>query len=83
MLSEEFSSLARKCGPTIPLDSTLQMHFLAYSILVTAIVVVFVELAIITWIRWKYMDSPPLSAAMQVGFGGALVFATGILIGSG
>jgi hypothetical protein len=50
---------------------------------VIAIVVVFVELAVITWIRWKYMDSPPLSAAMQVGFGGALVFATGILIGSG
>ena len=50
---------------------------------VIAIAVVFVELAVITWIRWKYMDSPPLSAAMQVGFGGALVFATGILIGSG
>jgi rubrerythrin len=50
---------------------------------VIAIMVVFVELAVITWIRWKYMDSPPLSAAMQVGFGGALVFATGILIGSG
>jgi hypothetical protein len=29
------------------------------------------------------MDTPPFSAAMQVGFGGALVFATGILIGSG
>jgi rubrerythrin len=50
---------------------------------IIAIIVVFVELAVITWIRWKYMDSPPLSAAMQVGFGGALVFATGILIGSG
>ena len=47
-----------------------------------AIGVVIVELAIISWIRWKYMDTPPLSAALQVGFGGALVFATGILIGS-
>jgi len=37
---------------------------------------------VITWIRWRYMDTPPLSAAMQVGFGGALVFLTGILIGS-
>ena len=54
-----------------------------YTAMVIAIAVVFVELAVITWIRWKYMDSPPLSAAMQVGFGGALVFATGILIGSG
>ena len=48
-----------------------------------AIGVVVVELAVISWIRWKYMDTPPLSAAMQVAFGGALVFATGVLIGSG
>jgi rubrerythrin len=47
-----------------------------------AIAVVVLELAIISWIRWKYMDTPPFSAAMQVAFGGALVFATGILIGS-
>ena len=44
--------------------------------------VVVVELAIISWIRWKYMDSNPLSAAFQVMFGGALVFACGVLIGS-
>ena len=47
-----------------------------------AVVVVVAELAVITWVRWKYMDTPPVSAAMQVGFGGALVFATGILIGN-
>ena len=47
-----------------------------------AIGVVVVELAAISWIRWKYMDTPPVSAAFQVAFGGALVFATGILIGS-
>jgi erythrin-vacuolar iron transport family protein len=47
-----------------------------------AIGVVVVELAAISWIRWKYMDTPPISAAFQVAFGGALVFATGILIGS-
>ena len=54
-----------------------------YTATALAIAVVFVELGVITWIRWKYMDTPPVSAAMQVGFGGALVFATGILIGSG
>jgi rubrerythrin len=47
-----------------------------------AFVVVLVELAVISWIRWRYMDTPPISAALQVGFGGALVFATGILIGN-
>jgi len=47
-----------------------------------AIVVVVIELAIIAWIRWKYMDTPPFSAAVQVAFGGALVFAAGVLIGS-
>jgi hypothetical protein len=44
--------------------------------------VVVVELAVISWVRWKYMDTPPISAAFQVAFGGALVFAAGILIGS-
>jgi rubrerythrin len=44
--------------------------------------VVIIELAVISWIRWKYMDTPPMAAAFQVMFGGALVFATGILIGS-
>ncbi len=64
-------------GHTLPY---LIPDFMTATIL--AICVVFVELAIISWIRWKYMDTPPVSAAMQVGFGGALVFATGILIGS-
>lgn len=50
---------------------------------ITAICVVIVELGIITWIRCKFMDTPPFSAALQIGFGGALVFATGILIGNG
>jgi len=47
-----------------------------------AIAVVLVELATITWVRHRFMDTPPLSAAMQVALGGALVFATGILIGN-
>jgi len=47
-----------------------------------AIFVVLVELATITWVRNRFMDTPPVSAAVQVAFGGALVLATGILIGS-
>lgn len=44
--------------------------------------VVAVELAAISWIRMRYMDTPFLQAAFQVVVGGALVFAAGILIGS-
>jgi rubrerythrin len=44
--------------------------------------VVVVELAAISWIRWRYMDTNFASAAFQVMFGGALVLACGILIGS-
>ena len=47
-----------------------------------AILVVVIELGIISWIRHRYMETPPLSAALQVGLGGALVFITGVLIGS-
>jgi rubrerythrin len=50
--------------------------------MIAAIAVVVLELAAITWIRNRYMDTPPLSAALQVGLGGALVFVTGVLIGS-
>jgi len=44
--------------------------------------VVVAELGVITWIRHRYMDSPWISAALQVGLGGVLVFITGALIGS-
>jgi len=37
---------------------------------------------VISWIRQKYMETSAVSAALQVGLGGALVFATGVLIGS-
>ncbi|MBX9842455.1 MAG: rubrerythrin [Xanthobacteraceae bacterium] len=49
---------------------------------VVAIAVVVIELAVISWIRHRYMDTPLLSAAFQVMVGGALVFLAGILIGS-
>ena len=47
-----------------------------------AMVVVAAELAAISYIRHRYMDTPFLSAAFQVVLGGTLVFLTGILIGS-
>jgi rubrerythrin len=47
-----------------------------------AIVVVVLELAAISYIRYRYMDTPFLAAAFQVVIGGALVFLAGILIGS-
>jgi len=47
-----------------------------------AVFVVAVELATISYIRHRYMDTPILSATFQVVLGGVLVFATGILIGS-
>jgi rubrerythrin len=47
-----------------------------------AVLVVVIELGIISWIRHRYMETPALSAALQVGLGGILVFVTGVLIGS-
>jgi erythrin-vacuolar iron transport family protein len=50
--------------------------------MVAAVIVVLLELGVITWIRHRFMQTPTLSAALQVGLGGALVFLTGVLIGS-
>jgi erythrin-vacuolar iron transport family protein len=47
-----------------------------------AMVIVVIELGVISWIRYKYMDTPFLKAAFQIAVGGFLVFLTGILIGS-
>ena len=64
-------------GHTLPY---LIPHFMTATIVAIAVVVV--ELATISWIRYKYMDTPFLNAAFQVMVGGALVFAAGILIGN-
>lgn len=48
-----------------------------------AIIVVAFELAAISWIRRRYMDTPLLAAIFQVVVGGILVFLAGWLIGSG
>ncbi|HZT70067.1 MAG TPA: ferritin family protein [Terriglobia bacterium] len=46
-----------------------------------AVIVVLLELSTISWVRHRYMDTPALSAAVQVLLGGVLVFLAGILIG--
>lgn len=48
-----------------------------------AFTVVFIELWAIAWIQNRWMQTPFWRAALQVVVGGGLVFATGVLIGSG
>ncbi len=50
---------------------------------VIAFIVVFIELWAIVWIQNRFMQTPFLRASFQVVLGGALVFAAGVLIGSG
>ncbi|EJF91710.1 iron exporter MbfA [Bartonella tamiae] len=47
-----------------------------------AFLIVFFELWAIVWIQHKFMETPFWRASLQVILGGALVFATGILIGN-
>ena len=46
-----------------------------------AVAVVLVELAVISWVRHRFMETPLASAVFQVVIGGLLVFLTGVLIG--
>jgi erythrin-vacuolar iron transport family protein len=64
-------------GHTLPY---LIPHF--YIATIFSVVVVAFELAAISWIRMRYMDTPFLRATFQVVLGGVLVFIAGILIGS-
>ena len=50
--------------------------------LTAAMLVVVIELGITSWVRHRYMETPVLSGALQVGLGGILVFVTGVSIGS-
>ncbi|HTR13121.1 MAG TPA: ferritin family protein [Roseiarcus sp.] len=63
-------------GHTLPY---LIPHF--YTATAVAIFVVVIELLAISYIQYRYMDVPPVSAAAKVMLGGALVLAAGILIG--
>lgn len=47
-----------------------------------AVGVVLVELGIISWVRHRFMDTPIVSALLQIVLGGALVFLAGVLIGN-
>jgi erythrin-vacuolar iron transport family protein len=53
-----------------------------YTATAVAFAVVAVELAAISYVRHRYMDTPFLAAAFQVVVGGVLVFLAGVLIGS-
>jgi erythrin-vacuolar iron transport family protein len=64
-------------GHTLPY---LIPDFWAATIL--AVIVVAIELFAIAYIRFRYMDTPFLSATFQIVVGGTLVFLAGILIGS-
>jgi rubrerythrin len=64
-------------GHTVPF---LVTNFRVAMILATAVVVA--ELGAISYIRHRYMDTPWVSATVQVVFGGVLVFLAGMLIGS-
>ena len=74
------------CGAMTALggvDHTLPFLILRFHAAMTiAFLVVLVELAVSTWIRHRSMEAPLMSAATQVALGGALVFGTGVLIGS-
>lgn len=54
-----------------------------HSALIVACLVVAVELAVISWIRKRNMDTPLFAAVFQVVVGGVLVFLVGWLIGAG
>lgn len=64
-------------GHTLPY---LISHF--WTATFVSFAVVAIELAAISWVRWKFMKTTLPTAAFQVMIGGALVFIVGILIGS-
>jgi hypothetical protein len=45
-------------------------------------IVVLFELLAIAWVRWRLMETPFVSATVQVILGGLLVLLAGIVIGS-
>jgi rubrerythrin len=70
-------TIAGGVGHTLPY---LISNFFTATAIAAAVVVV--ELLAIAYIQWRFMDTPPVSAAAKVMVGGGLVLATGVLIGS-
>ncbi len=70
-------TIAGGIGHTLPY---LIPDFFTATAIAAAVVVI--ELLAIAYIQWRYMDTPPISAAAKVMLGGGLVLATGVLIGS-
>jgi rubrerythrin len=70
-------TIAGGIGHTLPY---LMSDFYTATAIAAAVVVA--ELLAIAFIQWRYMDTPPVSAAAKVMLGGGLVLTTGILIGS-
>ncbi len=70
-------NVAGGIGHTLPY---LISNFYTATVLAAAVVVL--ELLAIAFIQWRYMETPPVSAAAKVMLGGGLVLGTGILIGS-
>jgi erythrin-vacuolar iron transport family protein len=64
-------------GHTLPY---LLPHY--YTATWVAVCVVLVELGIISWVRHRFMDTPLVTAVVQVVVGGLLVFLTGVVIGN-
>ncbi len=54
-----------------------------WTALAVSAVVTLIELGVIAWVQWRFMETPPVWAAAKVMLGGALVLGAGILIGSG
>jgi erythrin-vacuolar iron transport family protein len=66
-------------------DGSLTLPFLIPSFRIAtavAVAVVIAELGAIAWVRHRYMETPWVSATLQVVLGGTLVFVAGVLIGS-
>jgi len=75
--------LAASVGAGISMGHTLPYLILNFwTATAIAIVVVAIELAAISYVRHRFMDTPFLAAAFQVVIGGVLVFLAGIAIGS-
>ncbi len=50
-------------------------------VVIIAIIVVAIELVVIAYVRHKYLETPFVSATLQIIVGGVIVLAAGILIG--